>query len=67
MILFEKYNLKTNELLDSWTRVFDNVKDLIDYLSNIKDEDKKYLVSDGYKIVIRGIGKPYKKVGDSNE
>ena len=57
MILFEKYITTNgkNEVLNAWTKLFDNIDELIEYLG----KHKEHLLSSGrldsYKIVIRDV------------
>ena len=62
MILFEKFNEK-GELLNTWTRTFTCVEDLLAFLI----EKQEYLLGGKfgrYKLVIRNLGEPYKKDSD---
>lgn len=49
-ILFEKFDDKDKEL-KAWTRIFNNVDELLNYMTESKD----YLLDKNYKIVIREI------------
>ncbi len=56
-ILFEKYDIENNKnkLLEDWSKVFDNIDDLFEFL----EKNKYALVGEGYigkfKIVIKDI------------
>lgn len=52
-IIFEKYCIENNknELLNAWTKVFNNLDEVINYIN----ENKNYVLSKGYKIVIRSV------------
>lgn len=56
MILLEKYDITNgkNELLNGWTRLFNNIDELIDFFK----ENKEHLFGgkyDQYKLVIRDV------------
>ena len=56
MILIEKYDITNgkNELLNSWTTLFNNIDELINFLK----ENKEYLLGgklNQYKLVIRDV------------
>ena len=56
MILIEKYDITNgkNELLNSWTTLFNNLDELINFLK----ENKEYLLGgklNQYKLVIRDV------------
>lgn len=57
MILLEKYNITNgkNEILNAWTKTFNNIDDLLEYLTKRKDHLLSGCKLDSYKIVIRDV------------